>query len=410
MLLAFLKLGDIGTRSLFLLIVLYSLPVEASGQFGLLMTVLAFWSFFCGFERYIDMQRKMARMADIGPDRIIVENLRFYSFNFLVITPVAIVVLVRWVGLDGLQAALVSLIAIAEHQAGEVYRYALIVPRYRALLWIVLVRGFVLLGFVAVTRLFVKEMFALDEVIVAWTIISVLFLVITAGLFLAQADDLRAGGMSPFWQSMKSHYRASRVHFSIGLLALLSLQADRMIVGSLLSLDQTGIYFRQVFLAMSMYQVATVFSYNRILSSVYRKIQAGQAGGAKGIIRAERRKILPAGLVLAALLLFVGMDADSWGGSLQSVVPALLSGLVFALSLRIAADYNAIVLNAFHSERDIFKSQGVALLVSSLLNVLLTLQYGLYGTVVSVASGALIYLLATSMFARRRFAMQEAVL
>jgi O-antigen/teichoic acid export membrane protein len=104
------------------------------------------------------------------------------------------------------------------------------------------------------------------------------------------------------------------------------------------------------------------------------------------------------------------MDADTLPGFLQGVVPALLSGLVFALSLRIAADYNAIVLNAFHSERDIFKSQGVSLLISSVLNVLLTWQYGLYGTVVSVASGALIYLLATTMFARRRFAMQEAAL
>ena len=83
--LALLKLGDIGSRSLFLLIVLYSLPVEASGQFGLLITVLAFWSFLCGYERYIDIQRRLAGKDNSEPDRMVLENLRFYGINFLVI-------------------------------------------------------------------------------------------------------------------------------------------------------------------------------------------------------------------------------------------------------------------------------------------------------------------------------------
>jgi O-antigen/teichoic acid export membrane protein len=236
----------------------------------------------------------------------------------------------------------------------------------------------------------------------------VVFLAISAAWFLAHAEDLRTGPMMPFRQAMAAQYKASRVHFSIGLLALLSLQADRLIVGSLLSLEQTGIYFRQVFLAMSMYQVATVFSYNRVLSGVYRNIQSGESGRAKAILRAERWRVFPAGAALAAVLLVLGLSEDSPVSSIESLIPGLLSGLVLALSFRILADYNAIVLNALHDERDIFRSQGLSLSVSAVLNVVLTSHYGLYGTVVSVIAGAVIYLLTTSLYVRQRFGMRKA--
>ena len=161
---------------------------------------------------------------------------------------------------------------------------------------------------------------------------------------------------------------------------------------------------------MAIYQVATVFSYNRILSGVYRGIQAGRIDRAKKVIRAERWKVLPVGAVLAGSLYLVSSGAGSLIPSMNSLVPSLLAGLIFALSLRITADYNAIVLNAFHCERYIFRSQGLSLFVSVGLNVLLTSLYGLTGTVVSVILGAVVYLLATTLYVRKRYLMQEAVI
>ncbi len=408
MLLAFLKLGDIGTRSLFILIILYSLPVQKSGQFGLLITILAFWSFFCGFERYIDIQRRLVGQPDSGLDLTILDNLRFYSFNLLLAFPVVAVLLTHWAGLNYMVVALVPIIAFAEHQSAEVYRYALIVRRYRNLLWIVLVKGLVLLAVVCSLMFLFNESLTLNTIIMVWAAISAVFLLISIGYFIRLAENLHFNQLPPFWAGLSSHFRASRVHFWIGLLALLSLQADRLIVGSLLSLEQTGLYFRHVYLATFVYNVATVLSYNRILLTVYQEIQTGSFYKAKKIIRAEKWKVIPFGAILVCGIALSRFDVYFDASPFQSLIPSVLAGLLLALNLRILADYNAIILNAFHWERYIFRSQGISLLVSAILNIFMTSIYGIKGTVVTILVGVVLYLFATSFYVRKCYELQDA--
>jgi len=407
MLLAFLKLGDIGARSLFVLIVLYSLPVEAAGQFGLVMTVLAFWSFFSGFERYLDIQRKLAGELNSGPDNIILENLRFYGFNLLLLSPIVVILLKYWIDLDYIHIALLPVIAFAEHQSAEIYRYALIVPHYRALLWITLARGLVLLSAISVPTFVFEHVLSLDIVITVWVVVSAVFMLIGVVCFIKRSENLRIKEMPPFWEGLRAQFKASRVHFLIGLLALLSLQADRLIVGSLLSLEQTGIYFRHVFLAMSVYQIITVVSYHRILSGVYRAIQAGEFPRARKIIHAEIWKVLPLGMALVIVVWLIGFDAIFENLQMQKLMPSVLAGLLLAIVFRVLADYNSIVLNAFHCERYIFRAQGGSLVITIAMNLLLTWVYGLEGTVAAVLAGAVIYFAGTTLYVSKRYVMAE---
>ncbi len=88
MLIAATKLVDIAARSLFVLLALYALPVRSTGLFGLALTLIGFFAFLSGFERYADLQRRMVDTTDGQADRLIISTLIFYSVNYALWLPV----------------------------------------------------------------------------------------------------------------------------------------------------------------------------------------------------------------------------------------------------------------------------------------------------------------------------------
>ena len=400
--LAILKFMDMAFRSLFLLLPLYFLSAEKSGQFGLIVTIVAFYCFFCGFERYLDLQRKLVGKTTEESERDILGVIRFYALNLLFLSPVLIVVLLFWVKLSYFQVSLILVIVVGEHFANEIYRLSLIVGYLRPWFLMVVVKNFILLSAVVVIAIVDVQSISLDAILIAWAIVSTAFVSISAIRYRLRVRNLDLQKLSPWIEDMRAQFLKSATHFWIGLTALLTLQGDRLIVGGLLSLEQTGIYYRHVVIATVAYQAVSIISHNRILFRVYEGIRLGDFASVRKTIFTERLLLVVTGLLVVIAISMLNLEHDYGIKALQTFMPYVLAGLIAALIVRALADYNAILLNAAHREKDIFVCQSISLLLAATFNLFLILKYSLPGTVISVLLGAFIYLVTTSFYVRKR--------
>ena len=402
MLIAATKLFDIAARSLFVLLVLYALPVRSTGQFGLALTLIGFFTFVSGFERYADLQRCMVGATDLQTDRLIVSTLRFYALNYLLCLPVLFALLLLWVQLPLPSALMCAVIGVGEHVSNEVYRIALIAPRHRVVLFAVLAKNLSLLAIVASTLWLPHERFELQLLFGIWATVSLAGLAVIAIAFTrtwAFESNSQAGGAG---LRQLRQYGASRTHFMIGLVAIGSLQADRLVAGALLTLEQSGLYFRHIFLASFAYQVFNVVSYNRIAPRVYGHTHAHRPALAKAEIRREIVWLTPTALVVigafyvAASPLFTGIAAT------RSINPNFLAVLTLGYLVRALADFNALLLNGVYAERDVFFSQAASLVLAIALNIALTSVFGIAGTVATLVLGSTAYFLMSGFCICRR--------
>jgi hypothetical protein len=407
MLIAATKLADIAARSLFVLLVLYALPVRSTGQFGLALTLIGFFTFGVGFERYADLQRRIATTTPEQTDRLIISTLRFYAVNHALGLPVLLGLLAWWVKLPVPLVLLCGLIAVVEHLSNEVYRIALIAPRHRLVLFAVLGKNLCTLALVSGLLWLRPASFDIDSVLAAWGAASLAgLLAISIGFSrtwaFADLASVQGAGLRQFAQ-----YRASRTHVLIGLVALAALQADRLVAGALLSLELSGLYFRHIFLASFAYQVFNVASYNRLAPRVYALMHGDQAALARQAVRRELQRLVPAAAVV--VLLFYALLLSGLGDkpSLQSINPHFLAVLTLGYLVRAFADFNALLLNAAYAERDVFKSQATALALAVACNILLTHWYGIAGTVCTLVLGSAAYLLMSSVYTQRNAALHS---
>jgi len=401
MLIASAKLADIAARSLFVLLVLYSLPVRSTGQFGLILTLIGFFTFLAGFERYADLQRRMVGANEQDTDRLIVSTLRFYALNYSIWLPVLLVLLVVWVQLPMTDALICGVIALGEHLSNEVYRIALIAPRHRPVLFAVLAKNLITLAAVAALLWRRAAVFDIGTVLIVWGCVSFIGLIaIAIGFTKTWAfDSFAAAGGAKLGQMQQ--YCASRVHFMIGLVALAALQIDRLVVGSLLPLEQSGLYFRHVFLASFVYQLFNVVSYNRVSARVYAQARAGAPMLARRTIRREMKILVPVTVVLAFLSWNLDVSLLPPKPAIQTLRPPYLAILLLAFLVRAIADYNALLLNAVYREQGILIAQSIALFLSLALYVVLTHAFGIAGTVCTLLLGSGIYLIGSGVYARR---------
>jgi hypothetical protein len=405
MLIALTKLADIAVRSMFVLLVLYALPVRETGQFGLGLTLLGVYAFAAGFERYNDLQRRLAGTGAHDSDRLIISSLRFFTLNHLVGLPLLALLLVWWVKLPLALVLAAAVVGVSEQFCNEVYRIALIAPRYRPLLFTVLGKNALLLAIVVAQWWQNERTLRIDGVLLAWAGCSLAgLLMIAAGAmrlwtFVHWADVVGAG------LTQRQQWRASATHFLIGLVAMATLQLDRLIAGGLLSLDESGRYFRHAFLASFAYQVFNVASYNRLAPRIYTDCRSNHPAQARSAIRQEYQWLVPSAvLVMAGFYAAVHLGAGVVP-ALQSVNPHLLALLTAGYFVRTIADFNALLLNAVMSERMVFNAQLAALAATLLFNLTLTPVLGLTGPMLSLGLTAVVYALATRHFVRRNRAL-----
>lgn len=399
MLTALTKLVDIAARSLFVLLALYALPIRSAGQFGLALTLIGFFAFAASFERYPDLQRRMVGASEEGCDRLIISAWRMYFANYAGCVPILLALLIGWVDLPATWALAYVVIAIGEHVAGEVYRIALIAPRHRAMLLVTVAKNLLLLAAVASILVVAPERFSLEWLIFIWSGLSLASIVAVASTFTRTwifPSVARASGAGlSVWHQLK----ASRTHFMIGLVAVALLQSDRLIVGSLTSLEESGAYFRHVLLATFAYQVFNVASYGRVAARVYHHVKSGQPGAARQVVYHELAWLTPGAVAIVALfylLSSVSLPVEA----LNDVNPHYLAGLTAAYWVRACADFNALLLNGAYSERSVFIAQFATLLATVPLNLALTYLIGIPGTVMTFAMAACLYYLISRAYTK----------
>jgi hypothetical protein len=409
MLTAVTKLADIAARSLFVLLVLYGLPERSAGQFGLALTLVVFFSFTAGFERYLDLQRRMVGSSALQTDQLLVSAVRFYANNYLLCLPILFALLMLWVDLPLVSALLCLVIAVGEHISAEVYRIAMIAPRHRLALFAALVKNLVLLGAIVLTMLTRHESFNIEWVFQIWALLSFIGIVLITIAFsrtwaFASLSQVGGAGLPQLRQ-----FHASRTHFMIGLVAVTLLQADRLVAGALLTLDQSGVYFRHILLATFAYQVFNVASYGRVAPRVYEHLHANRPASARAIIRRELMWLASgAALVMGAFYLAASLKFSSMP-AIHSINPNYLAILTLAYMGRAFADFNALLLNGVYSERDVFVSQSMALGLAVVLNITLTHFFGMAGTVATVMIGSCAYYAISSLYVRKNPSLNGSV-
>lgn len=408
MLIALTKLADIAARSLFVLLVLYGLPTRSTGQFGLALTLVVFFSFFSGFERYLDLQRRMIGTSALQTDKLLVSAVRFYASNYLLCLPILFALLILWVDLPLVSSLLCLVIAVGEHLSAEVYRIALIAPRHRLALFAALAKNVALFGTVVVTLFAQHESFNIEWIFKVWALLSLAGIVLFAIAFWRTWAFASLSQVEGVGSSQLTQFIASRTHFMIGLVALTLLQADRLVVGALLTLEQSGLYFRHVLLASFAYQVFNVASYGRVAPRVYEHIHANRPASARAIIRRELNWLaLGGGLVIFMFYLAASLQFSSMP-VIRSINPNYLAILTVAYMVRALADFNALLLNGAYSERDVFVSQSMALGLAVAFNLTLTHFFGMAGAVATVMIGSFAYYAISSLYVRNNHSINGA--
>lgn len=391
--LAALKLADVAARSLFMLILLYALPDREAGQFGLTLTLIAWFMFLAGYERYVDLQRTLAGVSEASVDSAVAAAMRCFTFNQLALAPLMVSALICWVGLAWWMSVLYLLIAIAEHLSQEAYRLALMSHRHRIAMLPVVVKNMLLCAMAGAGPPLSGRPLDMHGVTLVWASVSCLALAASvAAVLMARrrpsGTDARPAAKSP---GLLEQYRRSQTHFVIGLFGLASVQFDRFVTGALVPFEQSAVYFRHLLLASFVYSALSIASYNRTLPAVYRAVGGGQASLARSIIQRERMRLL----FLACCIGALGATAHAWRLPLQiagsEVTIAYLAVVLGAFLIRMWADFNSMLLNAAHQERDVLRVHAATLPLSILASVALTSAFGVTGAMAGFLVSALIY-------------------
>jgi O-antigen/teichoic acid export membrane protein len=311
--------------------------------------------------------------------------------------PILLVFAYGLVDLDLTLCAVVAVIAICEQIGNATYNLSVIESRYSRLVAIVSGKSLFLAIAIAVLLLFAHDWLTLEVVLWGWAVAG---LVSLAAIAMGWASvkhpephpDAAAQAPIENYTGILDQHKASFTHFITGALAVLIIQIDRLVVGTMLPLAEVGIYFRHVVLVSFAYQFFNVVSYNRKLPKVFELARENHIRQAKGVI--NREYLMIATIVVlgfaGGVLLDLALEHRITRPLLIDVtlVAVLLGGSL----LRIYADFSALILNAQFQEKRVLANQMLGFVVGFAALVGLTWVYGLYGTAFGTLVGAGVYL------------------
>ncbi|TWC68380.1 O-antigen/teichoic acid export membrane protein [Herbaspirillum sp. SJZ099] len=374
-----------------MLIGTYGLSVVEAGQFGLLTTLIGLFGFAFGFERQFDLQRSMVGKSGAEVILQVKRTVHFYLLNYALLTPVFLYLLFPILKLPPLLIACAAIIVIAEHLLQQAYVLILIDNRYRPLLLCSIIKNTGILTAV-LYQLFLGHHLTLAFIIQAWMCTALMGIVVCLILWRKLTGNLEPmpTATAPVWQIFHQ-YKRSYIHFLLGAVALLALQADRLIVGALLQPVDIGVYFRNITLVSLAYQIFGIGSYNRLSPRVYAQASQIATHQLRRITRREHRIIVA--LCISSFVLlwlahqYVGLPfLQKFHIDLNFQAILLLSFL-----MRTAGDLDSLLLNAKHLERYLLRHQICAVSLGVALSIVLTWQYGLTGTIASSLCSPLVY-------------------
>lgn len=384
------KMADVAARAGFVLTATYGLAIAQAGQFGLIATLVGLFAFAFNFERQIDIQRRSAGEPHPVFDRHVTQALKFFAFNWAVMVPVFVLAVALWTHVGWPILILAVIVVVAEHLSNQAYQYALINHRYYPMLLIVAAKNGLLAAVVLYRALFARDGFDIVFVMELWAVGAVLSTIGLGLLFLRLRDAAPKPRPFDFDRDILGQHRASMTHFMIGLIAILILQFDRLAVGGLMSLEQTGLYFRHTLLVAFAYQAFNIASFNRITPTIFA---AAKVETIRQLTVRVTREYLKT-LIGVPLLLSAAWGLDRITGGVWSTrfdLSLLLMGLLLlGFMLRAAADFPALIMNGRHEERFVLRCQVIAFVVGGVLLIGLTWRFGVWGAAwASIATNGL---------------------
>lgn len=387
------KMCDIAARAGFVLAATYGLPIAQAGQFGLVVTLVGLFAFGFNFERHIDIQRRTAGEAGEIFDRYVTSALGFFAFNWALMVPLFLVAVVLLTHVSPALLAMAVIVVVGEHLSNQAYQYALISPRYHPLLLAVTAKNATLVVIVLYHALISGTGLDLQVVMELWAAGAVLCTAALAVMWLRLRRPAPRSAPFHFAIDILGQHRASVVHFVLGLIAILSLQYDRLAVGALMPLDQVGLYFRHTLLVSLAYQAFNVVSFNRITPSVFAEAKDHDVAHLRRRVFREYLRTL----VGTPLLLAAAWAADALTGGVYTqrfhLSLWLMAIMLGGFMLRAAADFHALIMNARHREADVLRQQAISFAVGAVLLGVLTWRFGVYGAAGATVVTAALYLI-----------------
>lgn len=381
---ASIKLAEFGARSLLMLLCIYLLPASEAALFGSMMLFVGLFGFAVGFERYVDLQRRMPAMSDLDSRGAIASFAKLIAVGYVALIPPLYLFLVHLCGATRDQALLAVLVAVVEHASQECYRIVLVTHRHRTLLVGSTLKTIAVLLAVIAGGFVRREPLSIDAVLAWWAAIGCVWLVPT---LLGIRPMLRSGRAGEI-VGIRSQLSRSRRHFAICLVALLAVQADRLVAIRLLGAEDLAQYFRAVMTAGAVYQVLTFASFNRVAGDVYLGLQRGAWQAVRRTFRRERMSyVIAVVMVLLCLELVRRWSGMPW---LQGALPPLPAvALAFAaVLLRGISDFESMVLNHAHRESRVLFANAVAATVSVAAALSMGTAFGLEGLLAGAVAGS----------------------
>lgn len=406
--LVFVKLLDVAARAGFILTATYGLPIDQAGRFGLIATLIGLFAFAFNFERQIDIQRRSAGEHHSILDRYVVQALKFFAFNWILMVPLFILAVLWWTGADPLVLAAATVVVVGEHLSNQAYQYALIHHRYAPMLTVVAAKNAALAAIALGASLFRRDLFTLDFVVVCWAVGAVVCTLALGVMFLRLRDAAPKPTPFDLKADILGQHKASLTHFLIGLIAILVLQFDRLAVGGLLSLEQTGVYFRHALLVSLAYQMFSIASFNRVTPSIFAAAKVEPVTSlVRRILVEYARVLILTPLFLAGLWVADRLTDGVWTSRFH-IELGLVAIMLLGFMVRAAADFPALIMNALHRERLVLHRQGIAFAVGACVLIGLTHVYGLWGTAWTMVFTSALYALLNWQ-ALRRLSQQSRI-
>jgi O-antigen/teichoic acid export membrane protein len=392
MYLVLIKFVEVFTRAAFVVGTSYSLSLAGGGQFGIAVTLIGLFAFAFNWERQVDIQRRFVNASPAVFDRAIVSAVQFWGFNQLVLMPVFLLTCHLMAGLSTWQLLLAAVIVSGEHVANQTYQMALISRRYWHFISIVAGKNALVLLAVLPWVLFAPSKLTLDLVLTTWAGAQLLCVGVVFGVWLRVKQNLPHAAPFSWRDRIFRQHRDSFTHFQIGLVAIVMLQLDRLMVGTLLRLDQAGLYFRHVLIVSFLYQFFSVAFYNRALPAIFSEAKRGSLIPVKRRIVRELAVVFA--LVIGAILCAIALDLALGHAVIQKYhlsIPLALM-LVGGALARGTADLIGAICHARMREVLILRAQTIALVTGIVLQVAFSISFGVFGTAAASSLASLLYL------------------
>lgn len=397
------KLLEVLSRGIFILFCTYSLPIVDAGKFGLLSTVAGLAAFLLGFERVIDVQRRVAGNASSVIHQRLRDTLHFFGVQYALALPVMALLLGLVTGWPLQLLALFILIIVGEHLSNQAYQITLVDRHAYSFLLAVVVKNVILLAAVLYIAWRTPAHFDVVTVMHAWGWASLGFIAVATVLWQRKSSRAAVDTADALpRQRIAEQYRASGLHFLMGLVAIVALQADRFVVGATLSPEDLGIYFRNITLAGLALQFFNIVSFNRVAPNIYQLAREGLLERARTVVKIEYGRFALTFACLVALALGLNLALGNPASRFHILAPFALI-LTATILLRTLADYFGLLLLSIGEDAILFRQQTASIAIGIPCMALMAAFHGLPGAFLGTLATPAVLLLLNLDLVRKRF-------